>query len=138
MSLEWITDTQNSINTIVKTRSRKKLISKFPNIYYTTDEESTIESNFPTVFIHFLPSAELVPTMDGTEVSAFICGCQIDVICNKEQGILGCQKVMNVVLDEFKKIGFQVQLFPELNITGNNTKRLIARVRRNIGSRDIL
>lgn len=138
MSLEWITDAQNSIATIVKTRSKKKLVTKFPNIYYTTDEESSIESNFPTVFIHFLPSAELVPTLEGTEVSAFLCGCQVTVICNKEQGQLGCQKVMNCVLDEFKRLGFQIQLFPELNLTGNNTKQLIARVKRNVCSRDIL
>ena len=138
MSTIWISDAQELIYTIAKTRAKNNLIATFPDILFTRDSESQTSTHFPTVFIHFLPYAELNPDLDGSDVNGFICGLQLDVITSKAQGRKAAGRIMYEVIDQFKRLRFRLLSSPEFLVTGNDTKRIVARLQRNLGSGDIL
>lgn len=138
MSVEWITDAQNEIYTKVKTRASKKLKTEYKNLFFTMDEEAQLETHFPTVYIRFLPYGEIGTDLEGNNVNGIICGCDIEVTSSKAQGREVATKVANEVVEQFKRLRFRIMLSPTPMNTGNETKRVTARVQRNLGSGDII
>ena len=139
MSASWVSDTELKINTIVTTRAKKNLITDYPNIFFTMDNETDVTPTFPTVYIHFLPNAERGKTLDGFDINAFLCGVQIEVIVTKDQGQTTARTVMYEMLEQFKKLSFEINLMPEFTSTGDvETKEIVARCRRVIGASDII
>lgn len=139
MSAIWVSDTELKVNTIVTTRAKKNLVSTYPDIFFTMDSESDTKPTFPTVYIHFLSEFEQGKTLDGCDVNAFTCGVQIDVTVTKEQGQTVARKVMYEVLEQFKKLSFEIIMMPEFISTGDiQTKRMVSRCRRLIGASDII
>lgn len=139
MSAIWVSDTELKINTIVVKRAKDRLISQFPKIYFTMDSETETDPTFPTVYIHFLPSNEIGQTLDGYDVNGFTCGVQVDVVVTKEQGQTSARKVIYEVLEQFKKLSFEVNMMPEFISTGGtDIKKITARCRRKIGASDII
>lgn len=137
--MSWIYTFENRIYTIVKTRATKVLGDKYKNLTFTMDEEpNDPENHFPTVLIHYLPSAEQGMTLDGEDINAFFSTVQIDVTTNKEQGQSTARLVAWEVIEQFKKLRYQLSLSPEVLNTGNDTNRVVARMRRIVGANDIV
>ncbi len=141
MSSQWIRNAQLKIYTIVTTRAKKNL-SGYTDLYFT--EESVSDSattHFPTVYIHFMPSSSVGNTFEPG-INGFVCGVQIDVVVSKtkKQGVTDAYKIMNEVLDQLAELGFNdVSSIPEeIKTQDTDTKRVTARIRRNIGHNDIL
>lgn len=139
MTVNWVSSTQDKIFTIVKTRAKAHLVKKYPNIEFTTEDQDTSYTKFPTVHIHFLPSSEMGSTLDGIGINAFICGVQINVTTSKEQGQKGATDVMDEVLENFDILRFRTLEIPEFGRTGNSDTRVkTARVQRVIGYDDLI
>lgn len=141
MSSQWIRNAQLKIYTIVTTRAKKNL-SGYTDLYFT--EESVSDSattHFPTVYIHFMPSSSVGNTFEPG-INGFVCGVQIDVVVSKtkKQGVTDAYKIMNEVLDQLEELRFNdVSSIPEeIKTQDTDTKRVTARIRRNIGYNDIL
>lgn len=141
MSSQWIRNAQLKIYTVVTTRAKKNL-SGYTDLYFT--EESVSDSattHFPTVYIHFMPSSSIDNTFEPG-INGFVCGVQIDVVVSKtkKQGVTDAYKIMNEVLDQLEELRFNdVSSIPEeIKTQDTDTKRVTARIRRNIGYNDIL
>ena len=138
MSSIWVNDAENEIFTIVKTRASKKLKSRYADILFTTESESQGTPKFPTVFVHFEPSASRSNSLSGGSIAAFNCVATLDVTCSKDQGQQGASRVIFEVIDQFLKLGFNVQQTPDFIATGNGTVKIKARVERLLGSGDLI
>lgn len=132
---QWAYDLEKKIFSIVKDRAGDKLKSKYPNAYITDIEKNTSKAIFPTVYIHELPGVEKASDLEGISINAVQETLQIDVITNTSQS--DANKVMAMVLDEFKQMCFRITAMPEFKSTGE-TYRSTARVRRVISHNDIL
>lgn len=132
----WIPDVESKLFTLIKHKGEKELKEKYPNIYYTTDNESSTQTHYPTVYIHFLPNDERGQDLDGISINAFLCSLQLEVTVSKSQGQAVAKKVMWNAIESLKELGFNVFQMPEFIETGNDTKRMIARARRLFGSGD--
>lgn len=135
----WVYETQNKVYTIIKHRTEKELKAKYPKLNFTKEEEATtVQNDFPTVFIKFLNSGELAQSLKGNNINAFTCAIQIEVTTNKTQGLNVAEKVIWQTVESAKKSGFELFYSPEPMKTGNDTKRIVARMRRVIGYRDVI
>lgn len=131
----WVNDTQNKIYTIVKYRANKNLVNEFPDIEFTTNIESGEPTSFPSVYIHFMPSAEQGSDLEYKGINAFLCGVQVQVTVTEEMGEKSCQTVSWEILSQFKALGFGVSMMPEFIKTGNaDIRQMTFRVRRTIGA----
>lgn len=137
--MNWIYSLENKIFTIIQTRALKALKTDYPNIFFTQDAEpDDTTSHFPTVFIHFLPHAEMGNDLDNQSINAIMSTIQIEVTCSKDQKQNGARQVAWAIVDEFKKLRYNVVLTPEIRNTGNDTHQVVARVRRVVGAGDTI
>lgn len=135
----WVNDAQNKIFTIVKYRAKKQLVNAFPNIEFTTNIETGEPTSFPSVYVHFMPSAEMGGDVENTGINAFLCGVQVQVTVTEEMGEKSCQTVSWEVLSQFKALGFGVIMMPEFIRTGNaDIRQMTFRVRRPIGANNTI
>lgn len=136
MSAQWVSGIQSKVYTIVKVRAENNLRPKYKDIRFTQDDSAQLEPQFPTVYIHYLQDRELATDLENNEIQAFMCNAQIDVTVSKAQGKTTAQKVMDEVVEQFKKLRFGLRGTPVFVATGSDTKQLSARVSRAIGSSD--
>lgn len=135
---------QNKINKIIKAETPLLLRNEdkkpiYPMLNFTTSDKEGY-SKFPTVYIHFLPSTELNPTLDRKGANGFNCGIQIEVYTVDGLTDYGAEgdanTVMYAVLEVLKRLSFEINSTPEFMNTNNNTTRLVARATRPIGYND--
>ena len=131
----WVMDLPQTITTIVKTRGNNRLISKFPDIRWTTEDTKDSPLKFPTILLTYTMS-EFGGTLEGTDINAVMCMIQVDVTCTKEQGSQNARYVTGVVMDELKKLRFIVNEIPQFNDNTTDLIRMILRARRVIGQAD--
>ena len=137
--MNWIYTFENRIYTTVKTRTVKSIGKQYPNLTFTMDEAPSDPTNhFPTVLFHYLPTNEKGQDLDGDGVHAIQSTLQIDVATNKEQGQNSARLVMWEVVEQLKKLKYQLFQSPEVINTGNETYRVVARMRRIVGASDIV
>lgn len=131
----WVKDRENDIYTLIKNRSKAILVSKYPDIYFTQDDEQIIETQLPTIFIHSMPGAEIARTLNAKSISGMLFTYEIKVTVGKKQGHAVASEVMWEVLAQFKKLHFTIIMSPEF-IRSNNAsmQEIVARVRRPIGA----
>lgn len=135
----WVNDAQNKIYTIVKYRANKNLVEQFPDIEFTTNIESGEPTSFPSIYIHFMPSAERGGDLESKGINAFLCGVQVQVTVTEEMGEKSCQTVSWEILSQFKALGFSVNMMPEFIKTGNaDIRQMTFRVRRPIGANNTI
>lgn len=132
----WVNDVLDTIYTIVEKRATDNLINDYPDIVFTQDEENNIQTNFPTVFIKWMPSKEVGQVLEGDVISGLACNVTIDVTVSQEQGQTVGRDVIWEVISQFKKEKFELTFSPEFLATGNSTKRVVARMKRTIGEGD--
>lgn len=133
----WVMDLPQTITTIVKTRGNNRLISKFPDIRWTTEDTKDSPLKFPTILLTYTMS-EVGGTLEGTDINGVMCMVQIDVTCTKEQGSQSARQVASVVMDEFKRLQFIVGEMPQFKDNTNDLIRMILRARRVIGQADVI
>lgn len=133
----WVQERENEIFTLVKHRAKAILVSKYPDIYFTQDDEQIIETQLPTVFIHVLPGLEIGRTIAGNDLNGMMFTYELTVTVGKKQGQAVASEVMWEVIAQFKKMRFQLIMSPEF-IRSNNAsmQQIVARVRRPIGADD--
>lgn len=134
--MAWIEEVNGTIITIVTHRANKNLIKDFPDLFFTSDEENNIQSAFPTVFLNFVPIGEVGQDLTNDAINGFDFAYEIDCTASQEQGLVNANHVVWEVIEQFKRLGFNVVTAPKAIPTGNNTKRVVARVRRIIGAND--
>lgn len=132
----WVKDRENDIFTLVKLRASKNL-TKYPDLYFTQDDEQIIETKLPTVYLHNLPGAETMKTIDGRTLNGMLFTFEIAVTVSKKQGQAVASEVIWEVISQFKKLRFSLIMSPEF-INSNNAavQQIVARVRRQIGASD--
>jgi len=132
----WVKERENDIFTLVKLRASKNL-TKYTDLYFTQDDEQIIETRLPTVYLHNLPSAETMRTIDGRTLNGMLFTFEISVTVSKKQGQAVANEVIWEVISQFKKLRFSLIMSPEF-ITSNNAavQQIVARVRRQIGASD--
>ena len=128
----WISDIQSSVFTRLKAGGNK-LKEKFPNIFYTTSNESDDEAVFPTVYLEELSGAERGATLEGTEIAGYISSFQINITHNGSEP--ETRTIMNNALETMKKLRFEIIATP-FYTRSNKIWTATARCRRMIGSGD--
>lgn len=133
----WVRERENDIFTLVKTRASKTLISKYPDLYFTQDDEQIVETKLPTIYIHNLPATEIGQTIDGQNINAMLFSFEILVTVSKKQGQAAAADVIWEIIRQFKKLRFSLIMSPEFISSSNaSMQQIVARVRRPIGAND--
>lgn len=133
----WVRERENDIFTLVKTRSKRVLQTKYPDLYFTQDDEQIVETKLPTVYIHNLPGVEIGQTIDGQNINGMLFTFEIHVTVSKKQGQKAASEVMWEIIGQFKKLRFSLTMSPEfINSNNASMQQIVARVRRPIGASD--
>lgn len=137
MSSMWACDVETEIYSIVKARATANLITEYPNINFTMKAKVEDDAIFPTVYIHFLPSLEVGQDIENTQINAIRATAQVEITVGGNQNdMTDARKVAYTVLDEFKRLRFNITSMPEFRDSTNDTQRIIYRASRVIGSND--
>lgn len=137
MSNTWVLDVEPNVFAIVKYGALKEL-TDFPSTFFTMDSINNSESVFPTVYIHFLQGVEIGQTLEGQDINGMNATVDVQITVSKEQGSSVARRVTDVVMEQFKQLGFSIYSLPEFNGNTNDTKRMVFRARRIIGANDTL
>ena len=133
----WVRERENDIFTLVRARTERLLNTKYPDLYFTQDDEQIVETNLPTVFVHNLPGVEIGQTIDGQNINGMLFTFEILVTVSKKQGQAAASEVMWEVISQFKKLRFTLTMSPEFISSSNaSVQQIVARVRRPIGAND--
>ena len=118
--MSWVADRQTTIYSRAKAILTSKLKSKYSTLYVTEDNITPTDTQFPTVYITFLTSAERGQTLDGTTINAVTMTAEVHVKTTKAQGILTNNDVSWEVVEAFKTMGFIATIpnIPVSNIDG--------------------
>ena len=133
----WVIDIETKVYSIIKALTEAELKAKYPDIHYTMDDATLTKPKFPTVYFHFLQSAERGQDLVGTSINALSMTCQVEITVSKELGLSVAREVSGKILDAFKELKF-VATMPEFQNQTADTKRTVMRFTRVIGSGDIL
>lgn len=133
---DWVFNIESKIYTIVKTRLNNALLSTYPALNITQQQKLNEKPGLPTVFIKMLDSPEIGADLEGSTVNAMLVTFETHVTIAKEgtnMGLGGLRKIAAAVLENFKKLRFQMVERGEINRETSDTYTIIARYRRVIG-----
>lgn len=128
----WISDIEPAVFAMVKAYG-EVLRKNFPDIVFTTDNESDTPAKFPTVYIEELPGTERGRDLEGNRVNAYMATFQINISHNDKK--IHVKRVMNNCMDTMKKLQFEIIGTPTYN-RSEGVWTGVARFRRTIGSGD--
>lgn len=129
----WTKYIESSVFSRIKNEGLNALADIYPDINYTTEEEAPTEAQFPTVYVHELPSVEQGADLEGTSINAMLVTIQVDVTDNKSKSRV--KAVMNEVTKTMKSMQFQVVASPDI-VTNDDVHKGTARYRRLIAQGD--
>lgn len=133
----WASERRNEIYTLIKHRAKTNLVSKYPQIYFTQDDEQITEMKLPTVYVKGLPGTEIAKTIEGKSTNGFLFDYEIQVTVGKEQGQMAAEEVIWEVCSQFKKMGFWYLQSPAFVRSDNAAvQKIVARMRRNLCASD--
>ena len=131
---DWVFDIENKIYTIIKTRLEKSLTSDYPNLLITQQQKMKDNTSIPTVFIKMLDSPEMGADLEGSTINAMLVYFETHITVTKDLGLTGLRKISAAVLDNFKKLRFQMATRGEITRESSDTYTTIARYERLIGA----
>lgn len=119
----------------LKAQFSQKIKAKYPNLTFTTQEESKGTPKFPNVYVYLMPGAEIGQTLQGNYFSGGTFTFQIRVTNNTGQTAV--QEIANEIVRIMKKMRFSIVATP---VYENNadTQWSVMRFRRPICDGDIL
>lgn len=112
-----------------------KLKEKYPNISFTTQEESKSKPKFPNVYVYLMPGIETGLTLERTVFEEGLFTFQIRVTNNSGQTAV--QEITNEIIKRMKKMSFEIVTTPACE-NDADTQWSVMRFRRTIGRNDIL
>lgn len=129
----WFAELESTIFTTVQYELKIKDGAPFPKLKCTTVSQSDKPSEFPTLYLHELPEAELGQDLENRTVNAVRCTIETQVFSNKSETEV--RKILSAVILVMKGLRFNVTMFPDPD-TRNGIAVGIARFSRVIGSGD--
>lgn len=126
---------ESIIFTQIKARFSAKIKKKYPNIEFTTMEESKTPVRFPNVYVYLMSSPEVGMTLEGTDLAGGLFTFQIKVTDNSGQAPV--KEVMGEIMRIMKSMRFQIPSMPAYDNT-IDTYWSFARFRRVITDGDVL
>ena len=136
---DWVFNIEPKIYTIIKTRLTNALASTYPKLYITQQEKLNDDTSLPTIFIKMLDSPEMGADLDNTTVNALMATFEVHITIAKsgtDNGLSGMRKLASAVLENFKKLRFNVIFRGEISREGSDTYSFISRYRRVIGAEE--
>lgn len=113
----------------------QKIKSKYPNLTFTTQEESKGTPKFPNVYAYLMPGTEMGQTTEADVFEAGLFTFQIRVTNNTGQTAV--QEITNEIIRLMKKMRFQIVATPVYE-NDSDTQWSVARFRRAIAENDRL
>ena len=130
----WWADIFDRIYTIVKKRLTTELEETYPNIYITNEDSVTKDNEFPTVYIHELPTNEIADDLEADTIFGINSTIQIDVYAKNMTTVKG---VMPYAVMNMKKLMYKMNAGP-LYTTVDGVAYGFVRCRRRITHNDSL
>ena len=128
----WISDIETKVFSEIKGNGQE-LKKNFPNIFFTTENESDTPAKFPTVYLEELSGTERGRDLEGNSVNAYMATFQINISHNDKKSHV--KRVMNNCMDTMKKLRFEIVGTP-IYSRSEGVWTGVARFRRTIGSGD--
>lgn len=129
----------NMLESIIFSRLKglfsQKIKSKYPNLTFTTQEESKSTPKFPNVYVYLMPGAETGLTLERTVFEEGLFTFQIRVTNNSGQTAV--QEITNEIIRLMKRMSFEIVATPVYE-NDADTQWSVSRFRRTIGRNDIL
>lgn len=126
---------ESLVYTRIKNKVTKNLISKYPDINFTTINKTKSGTKYPSVYVHMMESSERGTTLEATEIEGVLSSFQIDIYDNQSQS--RTKDVATEIMKVAKEMRFQMVGFPYNNNT-DSLYRMVIRIRRMICDDDIL
>ena len=133
---DWVFDIEKKIYTIIKTRLENSLKSSYPNLLITQQQKINDNTSIPTVFIKMLDSPEMGADLEGSTVNAMLVYFETHVTVTKDMGLTDLRKISAAVLENFKKLRFQMATRGEIARESSDTYTTISRYERVIGAEE--
>lgn len=128
----WISDIEPAVFARVKAYG-EVLRKKFPDIVFTTDNESDTPAKFPTVLVEEITGAEQGRDLEGVRVNAYLASFQISISHNDKK--YHVRNIMDNCMETMKKLRFEIIGTP-IYSRSEGVWTGVARFRRTIGSND--
>lgn len=134
----WVSELDQKIFTLIKSKSIGSLSSTYPNVFYTTSNEAQTTPKFPTIYISNISNIETDSDLENDEINATNITYEIQIkVDSANYTSDDCYDVLSVILDAYKSMRFSlVSTSSPTCLDGVWT--LYTRVRRSIGSDDNL
>ena len=133
---DWVYSVESKIYTIVKTRLENSLKTTYPSMVITQQQRLNDDTSLPSVFIKMLDSPEVGADLNNLTVNAMLVTFETHITVSKDMGLTGLRKIASAVLDNFKKLRFNVGMRGEITRETTDTYTIISRFNRVIGGNE--
>ncbi len=130
----WWADLFDRIYTTIKARLTKELKDKYSDVYITNEDSVTKDNEFPTVYIHELPTREIGDDLEADTIYGVNSTIQIDIYAKNMTTV---KAVMPYVVMNMKKLMYKMTAGP-LYTTVDGVAYGFVRCRRRITHNDSL
>jgi len=124
----WAYDLGAQVYSLIKANLESRLASLYPDLNITNKSRSTGTPQFPTIYIHELPGAEIGQDLEANTINGVMISFQAEVTTNEDEAEV--RKIMGIVADEFKKMHFKAFSLLEID-DSSEIIRGISRFKRN-------
>jgi len=132
----WISDIPSIVFTRIKTIATERLKTKYPDLFFSTEQSLPKEPQFPTVLVKRMQGGEAGQTLEGTEINAILSTFQIEIFDNVSER--HAQEVADVVCEIMKSMRYEMIGEPFPDNSDDEVFRNISRYRRIVGGNDVL
>jgi hypothetical protein len=133
---DWVFNIESKIYTIVKTRLTNALKDVYPKLLITQQQRLNDDTQLPVIYIKMLDSPEIGADLDGSTVNAMLVTFETHITVSKDSGLSGLRKISASVLENFKKLRFQMATRGEITRETSDTYTTISRYNRVIGAEE--
>lgn len=119
----------------LKNEFSKKIKGNYPDLTFTTEEQSKAKPKFPNVYVYLMPGTEIGQTIEGNTFAGGTFTFQIRVTNNTGQTAV--QEITNEIIRLMKKMRFSIVATPVYE-NDADTQWSVMRFRRPICNGDIL
>lgn len=119
----------------LKAQFSQKIKGNYPNLTFTTEEQSKVKPKFPNVYVYLMPGTEIGQTIEGDTFAGGTFTFQIRVTNNTGQTAV--QEITNEIIRLMKKMRFSIVATPVYE-NDADTQWSVMRFRRPICNGDIL
>lgn len=133
---DWVFNIESKIYTIVKTRLTNALKDVYPKLLITQQQRLNDDTQLPVIYIKMLDSPEIGADLDGSTVNAMLVTFETHITVSKDSGLSALRKISAAVLDNFKKLRFEMVMRGEFTRETTDTYTSVSRFRRVIGGNE--